>query len=72
MEDAFGVIVVIICVIAAVAKSRKTPPQRRGGRPLHHLPQGVHALEFPGGPQIAAQHKARRFAVYLAGSAGGV
>ena len=33
MEDAFGVIVVIICVIAAVAKSRKNPPQRRGGRP---------------------------------------
>ena len=32
MEDAFGVIVVIICVIAAVAKSRKTPPQRRSGR----------------------------------------
>ena len=34
MEDAFGVIVVIICVIAAVAKSRKNPPQRRGGRPV--------------------------------------
>ena len=33
MEDAFGVIVVIICVIAAVAKSRKNPPQRRSGRP---------------------------------------
>lgn len=32
MEDAFGVIVVIICVIAAVAKSRKNPPQRRSGR----------------------------------------
>ena len=32
MEDAFGVIVVIICVIAAVAKSRKNPPQRRNGR----------------------------------------
>ena len=33
MEDVFGVIVVIICVIAAVAKSRKNPPQRRSGRP---------------------------------------
>ncbi len=33
MEDAFGVIVVIICVIAAVAKGRKNPPQRRSGRP---------------------------------------
>ena len=33
MEDAFGVIVVIICVIAAVAKSMKNPPQRRIGRP---------------------------------------
>lgn len=32
MEDAIGVIVVIICVIAAVAKSRKNPPQRRNGR----------------------------------------
>ena len=32
MEDVFGVIVVIICVIAAVAKSRKNPPQRRSGR----------------------------------------
>ena len=32
MEDVFGVIVVIICVIAAVAKSRKNPPQRRNGR----------------------------------------
>lgn len=32
MEDAFGVIVVIICVIAALAKNRKNPPQRRSGR----------------------------------------
>lgn len=32
MEDVFGVIVVIICVIAALAKNRKNPPQRRNGR----------------------------------------
>lgn len=33
MEDAFGVIVVIICLVAAVVKGKKKPSQRRSGRP---------------------------------------
>lgn len=32
MEDAFGVIVVIICLVAAVVKGKKNPSQRRSGR----------------------------------------